>query len=113
MTVELWMGSDFDTSHEREALISFWKDMKDHYGASEVPYLILASYHLGGNEIDLTVLKPDAIVVIELKSCDVPFEASADGPCWPCMLDGRPVGGRQENPFKQAVRCEHAWINHL
>lgn len=69
MTVELWIGEEFDTSQERRALDRFLTEMSTDFGQSDELYLILANYYLDGRQIDLTVLKQNAIIVIELKEC--------------------------------------------
>lgn len=61
MTVELWVGQEFDRSHERRALQRFWTEMQERFGQSSELYLVLANYSIYGvNQIDLTVLKQKA-----------------------------------------------------
>ena len=79
VTVQLWIGQEFDTTHERRALRSFLNDMQARFGQSDDLYLVLANFFIGGRQIDLAVLKRDAVIVIELKECVDSFYATENG----------------------------------
>ena len=111
MPVELWGNPKFNTTHERIALQKFWQSMQARFGDSEDLYLILVNYYLGGAELDMTVCKKDAIIVIELKEFAAPFTSTANGR-WRAE-DGTPVGSNGENPFQQARRYRFRWVNFL
>jgi hypothetical protein len=112
MAVQLWIGQEFDTTHEQAALRRFWNDMQDRFGQSDDLYLVLVNYFIGGRQIDLTVLKRDAVIVIELKECTDPFRATENG-AWLTIPDGRVVGTGRQNPFQQARDYRFRWINLL
>jgi len=112
MSVELWIGLEFDTSHERRVLDQFVGDMNDKFGQRDELYLILANYYIEGRQVDLTVLKRDAIVVIELKECSDPFRAVENGD-WLTIPDGRQVGTGGQNPFGQAKDYRFRWMDLL
>ncbi len=110
MAVELWIGQEFDTSHEREALNRFLVQMNDKFGQSDKLYLILANYYVDGRQVDLTVLKQDAVIVIELKECSNPFRATENGD-WQTIPDGVVIGTGKQNPFEQAKDYRFRWVN--
>jgi hypothetical protein len=112
VTVQLWIGQEFDTSHERAALHRFWNDMQSRFGQSQDLYLVLANYFIDGRQVDLTVLKRDAIIIIELKECPEPFQATENSG-WLTIPAGRAVGTGGQNPFQQAKDYRFRWIDFL
>ena len=113
MTVEFWIGQNFETEHEHRALASFLRDMQDKFANSQDCYFILADFLIEGSQVDLTVLKHDAIVVIELKECREPFRATENGPWRLTSIDGKTVGAGGENPFEQVRRYRIRWVDFL
>ena len=112
MPVEFWVGQDFDTTHERVALARFLRDIQAKFGDSKDYYFVLANCLIGGNQIDLTVLKRDAVIVIEMKECEEPFRATENGD-WLTFTSNRVVGTGGENPFEQASRYRKRWMTWL
>ena len=112
VTVQLWIGQEFDTSHERKALHDFVDDMQARFGQSDDLYLVLANFFIGGRQVDLTVLKRDAVIVIELKDCVDAFRATENGD-WLTLPDGKVIGTGQQNPFEQARDYRFLWIDFL
>ena len=116
MAVELWLGQEFDTTHERRALHEFMAAMQTEFGASSDFYLVLANYYLDGRQIDLTVLKRDAIIVIELKECNQPFRATENGDWMTISNDNTneiAIGTGSQNPFEQAKDYRFKLVNLL
>jgi hypothetical protein len=111
MTIELWIGKEFDTSYEREVLDSFLTDMQSRFGNTDTLYLILADYCLDGRQIDLTILKHDAVIVVELKNCQEPFKASENGD-W-LTPSGYLLGSKERNPLQQTQQYRVKWVNFL
>ncbi|NEQ41775.1 MAG: NERD domain-containing protein [Okeania sp. SIO3I5] len=111
MTIEIWMGKNFDTSYEREAVERFLDDMEFRFGNEEKLHLVLMDYYIENRQIDLTVLKNDAIIPIELKECHEPFIASENGD-W-CTPSGYIVGSEDRNPFQQVYENRLKWLNLL
>ena len=111
MTLEVWMGKNFDTSYEREAVGRFLDDMEFRFGDEEKLHLVLMDYYIENRQIDLTALKNDAIITIELKECHEPFLASENGD-W-CTPSGHIVGSKDRNPFQQVQECRIKWFNLL
>ncbi len=111
MTIELWVGKEFDTSYEREVLDSFLTDMDFRFGHTDTLYLVLADYCLDGRQIDLTILKHDAVIVVELKNCQEPFKASENGD-W-LTPSGYLLGSQGRNPLQQTQQYRVKWVNFL
>ncbi|MBC8263727.1 MAG: NERD domain-containing protein [Anaerolineales bacterium] len=113
MTVEFWIGQEFDTTHERHALKRFLDDMQAKYGHSNDTYFILANFSLMGKQIDLTVLKRDAIIVIDLKERNEPFRARENGP-WLTLSTHREIkGSDKQNPLEQVKNYRKRWMSYL
>jgi hypothetical protein len=112
MVVQLWIGEDFHTSHERKALHYFLAEMQSILGQQRDPYFILANYYIDGRQIDLTVLKHDAIIIIELKECSDPFRATENGQ-WVTFPAGDLIGTGEQNPFSQAKDYRFRWMDLL
>lgn len=95
--------------NEREAVGKFLDDMQFCFGDEEKLYLVLIDYYIENRQIDLKVLKNDAIIPIELKECHEPFLASENGD-W-CTPSGHIVGSKDRNPFQQAQEYRIKWFN--
>ncbi len=111
MTLEIWMGKNFDTSYEREVVERFVNDMEFRFGAEDQLYLVLMDYYIENRQIDLTVLKNDGIISIELKECHEPFLASENGDWF--TPNGDLVGSKDRNPFQQVYEYRIKWYNLL
>lgn len=69
------------------------------------PYTLLANFIVGEREIDLVVIKPNGIFLIEHKWCDSPIEGGING-AWHAILpngERRQMNGGRENPFQQVI----------
>lgn len=110
MAVELWMNEEFSTSQERNALDRLMEDLEIMHGDSNERWLVLVNYMLDGSQIDLTILKPDAIIIVELKDCDKPFTATENGD-W-VTPDGYNIGSGR-NPFRQVQQYKYRWMDFL
>lgn len=112
MAIELWIGTEFTFSHERRALDTFVEKMKEQFKLRDETIFVLANYRLIGAQIDLTVIKRDAIIIIELKECTAPIEFSENGK-WNFLNADGYLGNAKENPFQQATRYRETWIEFL
>ncbi len=112
MTVELWIGQQFGTPYERDALNQFMADMEAVYGQSEELCLVLANYNALGSQVDLTILKQDAVILVELKGTEEPFKAYENGP-WLTFPDQKKIGTGDRNPFEQIKSYRLRWAELL
>ncbi|MBN1536880.1 MAG: BREX system ATP-binding protein BrxD [Anaerolineales bacterium] len=111
MTVELWIGKEFETTHEMSALRSFLSQMQARFSNAKDLYLILANFFCEGSEIDLAVIKERTVIVIELKECDQPVIGSQNGD-WEIFGNGYLNVGRL-NPYQQVREYRYALMNYL
>lgn len=115
MTVQVYLGREFEHAHEMRALGSFLEAMIDRYASHSEPFCILASYYCSRREIDLTVLKRNAVVLVELKDCADPVVGTAFGE-WRILTEGSAgavLNYGRANPFQQVRTSRMAWINFL
>ncbi|MGR0481813.1 MAG: nuclease-related domain-containing protein [Candidatus Electronema sp. V4] len=85
--------------------------MSARFGKSDDLYLILANYIIGGREVDLTVMKKDSIIVIELKECNEQFTAYENGE-WKTEKGGK-IGHNGMNPYRQIMEYRKRWVDML
>lgn len=112
MTVEFWVGQEFETTHERIAILTFLNDMRTKFENSSDYYFVLANFYLDGRQVDLAVIKNKAIIVIEMKECSDPFRAAENGD-WLTIPDQSIIGEKGKNPFEQVKQYRLSWINYL
>lgn len=116
MTVELWMGREYEHTHEMKALGEFLTGLEDLIGEEDDLYLVMASFFCQGEEIDLAVLKQDGVVIIELKDIDRPLKGGENGTWTILQEDGsrHPLNAdRGRNPYQQARTYRFALMNQL
>ena len=111
MTVELWMGSEFEHAHEMRALRAVLAQMVEHFGTSSDLYLVLVNFYCDGADIDLTIIKRDAVIVQDLKECDDPVVGGPNGD-WRIGGGGVLNEGRP-NPYQQLRKYRYALMNYL
>ncbi|WP_298819496.1 nuclease-related domain-containing protein [Chloroflexus sp.] len=111
MAVQVWIGEKPEHPQERRAILSLAQTLEKLEGL----FLILSNFSVGGRNIDLVIIKHDAIVIIELKHCDGRVIGSVNGP-W--IVEGR--NGEQKrlnpgrkNPYNQVISYFHALTNFL
>jgi adenosylhomocysteinase len=111
VTVELWLGAEFEHAHEMRALRIVLSQMVDHFADDSELYLLLANFYCEGEEIDLAIVKRRAVVVVELKECAAPVTGGPNGD-WRIQGGGALNLGRR-NPFQQVRAYRYALINYL
>lgn len=111
MAVQVWIGEKPEHPQERRAILGVAQALEKLEGL----FLILANFSVNGRNIDLVIIKHDAIVIIELKHCDGRVIGSVNGP-W--IVEGR--NGEQKrlnpgrkNPYNQVISYFHALTNFL
>lgn len=107
MSVELWYGTMPNHASEQNALIDlydFLKSQPDHF-------LVLSNFHAGrGHEIDLLILKSNAIFVVELKHAWNRLIGGKEGPWQYISPDGvAGVIGGGRNPYRQVRASSFGW----
>lgn len=116
MTVELWIGREFDHTHEIQALKRLYTQMLESYGQGEDFFFLFANFFCQSEEIDLAVVKRNGIAVIELKEVGGTISGHENGPWTEIKRDGssrRINDGRRRNPFQQMRAYRYAMISQL
>jgi hypothetical protein len=111
VSVELWMGGEFEHAHEMRALRAVLSQMVEHFEDDRELYLVLANFYCDGADIDLAVVKKRAVIVVELKECDRPVAGGPNGD-WRVQGGGILNVGRR-NPFQQVRHYRFALMNYL
>jgi len=111
MPVELYIGSEFESVQERESLNVIKHDLEILFGETSDLCVVLVNYIIQGHQVDLTILKKDAIIIVELKDCHLPFIATENG-SWQCP-DGHFVGSADNNPYRQVRGYRIKWKGFL
>ncbi|MFA6412050.1 MAG: protein kinase [Syntrophales bacterium] len=112
MAVEFWQGGNFEYTHEIQAQQILIQSLTDRYAADANQQIFaIFNFSCGGCDIDLAVFKANAIVVIELKQCNVSFTPTENGP-WQ-MVDGDKVGGNKQNPYQQVKNYRFGLMGYL
>jgi hypothetical protein len=111
VAVELWMGSEFEHAHEMRALRVVLAQMVERFDDSKDLYLLLANFYCDGAEVDLAVLKKNAVIVIDLKECDAPVMGGPNGD-WRAQGGGVLNQGRP-NPYQQVRKYRYTLMNYL
>jgi len=112
LTVELWMGGEFEHAHEMRALRAVLGQMVEHFGDDKDLYLLLANFYCEGADIDLAVIKKNAVIIVELKECDAPVVGGPNG-AWRIQGGGVLNEGRRFNPYQQVRKYRYTLMNYL
>ncbi|MEP6716148.1 MAG: nuclease-related domain-containing protein [Terriglobia bacterium] len=96
MPVEFWTGGEFDYSHERKAEDQVVRAFQARFERVVYPVIVVFNVFCNGKPLDLLILKPDAILVVDFKECSSPLRASENGN-WQILTGGELLG----NPFRQ------------
>lgn len=98
MATQLWYGRQ-PATYEIDAL----RRLRHELDAAAIPAHLFVSFEVGGREIDLLVVKPDGLFLVELKKVGGPVIGAVNGE-WR-VLNGKGAyplpGGCGENPYQQ------------
>src|SRR5688572_23140295 len=111
MAVQVWIGEKPEHPNERRALIA----LANGLDRLDELYIMLANFSVGGNTIDLVILKRDAIFIIELKHCDGRVFGSVNGQ-WTVVNNSgstKVLNAGRKNPYNQVISYSHAFTNFL
>jgi len=113
MKIELWQSQEFEHAHEARALQALLTNLREQDWDEFC--LVCANFFCAGEQIDLMVIKPRAVVVVELKDASGQVEGGENGD-WVLMdSTGRRVAinpGRR-NPYQQARAMRYAVAQFL
>lgn len=111
MAVQVWIGEKPDNPNERKAIIALANGLDRLEGL----YVMVANFSVGGRTIDLVILKPDAIFILELKHCDGQVFGSVNGPWKVVSKSGstKQLNPGRKNPYNQVVSYFYSFTNFL
>jgi hypothetical protein len=107
----VWIGEKPDNPNERKAIIALANGLDRLEGL----YVMVANFSVGGRTIDLVILKPDAIFILELKHCDGKVFGSVNGPWKVVSKNGstKQLNPGRKNPYNQVVSYFYSFTNFL
>lgn len=119
MTVRIWTGKgEFDTPHERRALWTLMSEMLARFREADDLYALFVDFTVRGEKVDLAVLTPRAIVIIDLKDVGQPdgvIRGTENGPWHVHFSDGSShvLNLGRLNPYQQVSRYRDALSDRL
>src|SRR5512135_803297 len=112
MTVEYFIRDRSSYPHESAAIVKLAQAMRVAFTATDRTYFLVANAPIWNRQADALVLMPDAIALLELKSCGDPVIGDADHP-WRTK-DGSAIhGGKSVNPYQQLKATRSALMKYL
>lgn len=106
MSVELWYGEKPGNFAEQSVLV----DMYNYLQTLPEHFTLMSSFHAGlSGEIDLMVLKRNALLLVELKHYWSKITGTRGGDWHFEKGDGQRVAFR--NPHRQVRECRHKWMD--
>lgn len=111
MAVQVWVGEKPEHPNERRAIVALANGLE----RLESLYLLLANFNVGGRTIDLVVIKPDGIFIIELKHCDGKVFGAVNGPWYVESAGGsrKRLNPGRKNPYNQVISYYYSLTNYL
>lgn len=111
MAVQVWIGEKPEHPNERRAIVALANGLERLDGL----YLILANFSVGGRNIDLVLIKQDAIFIVELKHCDGKIFGDVNGPWFIESANGerKRLNPGRKNPYNQVISYYYSLINFL
>ncbi len=111
MTVECWLGQEFEQAHEMRAFRMVLQQLIEHFNQPGEFVCLLVNFYCNGADIDLAVIKERAVMLIELKECDQVVSGSPNGD-WR-IQDGAILNQGRLNPYQQVRHYRYALMNYL
>ncbi|MBN1874537.1 MAG: FHA domain-containing protein [Anaerolineae bacterium] len=112
MPVEYFIHGDPQHAHEEQTLVLLAQQMQRAFGLSEQFYALVARPYVWKTQLDVLVLAPHAITLLELKSCTDPVYGREHN-AWRVANSEQLRGGSAENPYQQIVAARQRLIKYL
>ena len=111
MAVQVWIGEKPEHPNERRAIVALANGLERLDGL----YLILANFSVGGRNVDLVIVKQDAIFIVELKHVDGKVFGDVNGPWFVESANGerKRLNPGRKNPYNQVISYYYSLINFL
>ena len=111
MTVECWIGQEFEHAHEMRAFRTVLQQLVEHFSEPGELVCLLANFYCNGADIDLAVVKERAVILIELKECDQPVSGNPNGD-WRTQ-NGAILNQGRLNPYQQVRQYRYDLMNYM
>lgn len=109
MPLKVYIGEKFSYKHEQEIFDSLIKKLNKEYDGSNETITLVGNYYYNNQEIDATIFKKDAVIVIDFKKYGGKIKFSENGKWY---ADSDIVkGGNKINPFIQIRSNKFALVN--
>jgi hypothetical protein len=107
----VWIGEKPEHPNERRAIVALANGLERLDGL----YLILANFSVGGRNVDLVIIKQDAIFIVELKHVDGKVFGDVNGPWFVESANGerKRLNPGRKNPYNQVISYYYSLINFL
>jgi hypothetical protein len=111
VAVQVWIGEKPEHPNERRAIVALANGLERLDGL----YLILANFSVGGRNVDLVLIKQDAIFIVELKHCDGKIFGDVNGPWYVESANGerKRLNPGRKIPYNQVISYYSSLINFL
>jgi hypothetical protein len=111
MAVQVWVGEKPEHPNERRAIVALANGLERLDGL----YLILANFSVGGNSLDMVIVKSDAVFILELKHCDGKVFGGVNGAWHVESANGerKRLNPGRKNPYNQVIAYFYALTNFL
>ncbi|MCG8353246.1 MAG: NERD domain-containing protein [Chloroflexales bacterium] len=111
MAVQVWIGEKPEHPNERRTIVALANGLERLDGL----YLILANFSVGGRNMDLVIIKQDAVFIIELKHCDGKIFGGVNGHWYVESANGerKRLNPGRRNPYNQVISYFYSLTNFL
>jgi len=112
MALRAYLGHKFEYPHEQMAFDRLYTELQKTVGQTDDLWVMLGNFTCQGSEIDLLVVHPSAIVVIDFKNYGGEIIGGESGTWRARTPDGLVKIGpfRAKNPFEQIKGyCSNLW----
>ncbi len=110
MQVKAFLNSRFSTTHENQIFDELLKRLKERWNDSDESVILLGNFFYNNRDIDATLIKRDAIIVVDFKDYGGQLRFSENS-IWK-IGDINVKGGAFVNPFMQ-VRSSKSLISNF
>lgn len=109
MAVQVWVGEKPEHPNERRAIVALANGLERLDGL----YLILANFSVGGNTLDMVIVKSNAVFILELKHCDGKVFGGVNGAWYVESANGerKRLNPGRKNPYNQVIAYFYALTN--
>ncbi len=113
MTVEYYIQSPIQYSHEQSGLVTLAQQMQRALADIEPFYILAANVRFWQSQADALILAPHAIILVELKACGAPVSGREQGAWRIGDSHAQLHGGSAINPYQQINATRQSLIKYL